>query len=77
MDNNVAKYFLVKVEFETINESNGKQKKIKTQYLVDAMTCTEAEARVRTYLKDSVMDYEIVSTAKSPIEDVILVPVKA
>ncbi len=73
----VVKYFLVKVEFETINESNGKQKKIKTQYLVDAMTCTEAEARVRTYLKDSVMDYEIVSTAKSPIEDVIQVPVKA
>lgn len=74
---NVVKYFLVKVEFETINESNGKMKKIKTQYLVDAMTCTEAEARVRTYLKDSVMDYEIVSTAKSPIEDVIQVPVKA
>lgn len=73
----VVKYFLVKVEFETINESNGKPKKIKTQYLVDAMTCTEAEARARTYLKDSVMDYEIVSTAKSPIEDVIQVPVKA
>ena len=51
--------------------------KIKTQYLVDAMTCTEAEARTRTYLKDSVMDYEIVSTTKSPIEDVIEVPVKA
>lgn len=74
MNDNVAKYFLVKVEFETINESNGKPKKIRTQYLVDAMTCTEAEARTRTYLKDSVMDYEIVSTTKSPIEDIILVP---
>ena len=50
MDNNTVKYFLVKVEFETINESNGRPKKIKTQYLVDAMTCTEAEARTRTYL---------------------------
>jgi len=77
MSDSVVKYFLVKVEFETINESNGKLKKIKTQYLVDAMTCTEAEARIRTYLKDSVMDYEVVSTTKSPIEDVILVPVKA
>ena len=76
MDNNVAKYFLVRVEFETINESNGKPKKIRTQYLVDAMTCTEAEARTRGYLKDSVMDYEIVSTTKSPIVDVIDVPVK-
>lgn len=73
----VVKYFLVKVEFETINESNGKPKKIKTQYLVDAMTCTEAEARIRTYLQDSVMDYEVVSTTKSPIEDVITALVKA
>lgn len=77
MSDNVVKYFLTKVEFETINESNGKPKKIKTQYLVDAMTCTEAEARVRIYLKDSVMDYEVVSTAQSPIEDVIMIPVKA
>lgn len=74
MDNSIAKYYLVKVEFETINESNGKQKKIKTQYLIDAMTCTEAEARARVYLKDSVMDYEIVNVSKSPIEDVIQVP---
>ena len=77
MNDKVTKYYLVKVEFETINEENGKVKKVKTQYLVDAMTCTEAEARTRTYLKDSVMDYEIVSTTKSPIEDVIEVPVKA
>ena len=74
MNDNVAKYFLVKVEFETINESNGKPKKIKTQYLVESMTCTEAEARVTTYLKDSVLDYQIVGATKSPIEDIILVP---
>ena len=77
MNNKITKYYLVKVEFETINEENGKVKKVKTQYLVDAMTCTESEARVRTYLKDSVMDYEIVNVSKSPIEDVIEVAVKA
>ena len=65
-----AKYFLVKVEFETENE-NGKSKKIKSQYLVDAKTCTEAEARVITYLDGTVLEFEIVSTVKSPIEDVI------
>lgn len=74
MDDNIAKYYLVKVEFETINEQNGKQKKIKSQFLVDAMGCTEAEARTRIYLKDSVMDYEIVNVSKSPIEDIIMVP---
>ena len=66
-----VKYFLVKVEFETTNEDSGKTKKIKSQYLVDAKTCTEAEARIVEYLKDTTLDYEIVSTAKSPIEDVI------
>lgn len=73
----VVQFFLVRVEFESINESNGKPKKIKTQYLVDAMSCTEAEARTTKYLKDSVLDYEIVSAVKSPIEDVIRVEVTA
>lgn len=77
MEDQTIKYFLVKVEFETVNESNGKPKKIKTQYLVDAMSCTEAEARTTAYLKGTVMDYEIVSTVKSPIEDVITVDAMA
>lgn len=71
------KYFLVKVEFESINESNGKSKKIKSQYLVDAMTCTEAEARTHKFLKDTILDYEIVGVSKSPIEDVIEVNILA
>jgi hypothetical protein len=74
---NVRTFFLVKVEFDSINESTGKAKKIKSQYLVDAMTCTEAEAHVTTYLKDAVLDYEIVGATKSPIEDVVNVTVPA
>jgi hypothetical protein len=66
----IAKYFLVKVEFESMTDS-GKTKKIKSQYLVDAISCTEAEARMTTYLKDTVLEYEIVSAVKSPIEDVV------
>ena len=77
MNEQIAKYFLVKVEFEGINENNGKPKKIKSQYLVDAQSCTEAEARMTTYLKDSMLEYEIVSAVKSPIEDVVEVAVTA
>jgi len=77
MDDKVTNYFLVRVEFETINESTGKPKKIKTQYLVDSMICTEAEARTHKYLDGTVLDYEIVSAVKSPIEDVIRVGVPA
>lgn len=77
MGDQVTNFFLVKVEFETVNEQTGKPKKIKTQYLVDSMTCTEAEARTHEYLKGTVLDYEIVSAVKSPIEDVIKVEVTA
>ena len=65
------KYFLVKVSFESFNESTGKPKAIKTQYLVDAMSPTEAEARTHTYLKGTVMDYKITDITQSKIEDVI------
>jgi hypothetical protein len=70
MDEQITKYFLVKVEFETMTDT-GKTKKIKSQYLVDAISCTEAEARTTNYLKDTVIDYEIVSAVKSVIEDVV------
>ena len=76
MDEQIAKYFLVKVEFESMTDS-GKTKKIKSQYLVDSQSCTEAEARMTTYLKDTILDYEIVSAVKSPIEDVVEVAVVA
>jgi hypothetical protein len=63
-------YYLVKVEFETVSD-NGKTKKIKSEYLVDAMTCTEAEAKTRKFLETTIFDYEVVSTTKSRIESVI------
>lgn len=63
-------FFLVKVDFESETES-GKPKKIKSQYLVDAMTCTEAEAKMHQYLKGTILDFEITSVTKSLIEDVI------
>jgi len=77
MNEQTLNFFLVRVEFTSVNEETGKAKKIKTQYLVDAMSCTEAEARTHQYLKDTVLDYEIVSAVKSPIEDVIKVEVSA
>jgi hypothetical protein len=77
MGDQVTNFFLIKVEFEDVNEETGKIKKIKTQYLVDAMTCTEAEARTHKYLDGTVLDYEIVSAVKSSIEDVIRVEVTA
>ena len=64
-------YFLCKVEFSTIDEHSGKDKKIKSQFLVDSLSVTEAESKIVEYLKGTTMDYDVVSVSKSPIEDVI------
>lgn len=65
-------YFQVKAVFE--QEINGKIKKVKENYLVDAMTCTEAEARLSNHLiEQGERDFTIVSAVQTTIRDVIYV----
>ena len=66
-------YYLGKVEFITIVDTKGggtREKKTRHQYLVDAMSCTEAEARIVESLKDSVDDYDIKGVQQSKIIEV-------
>lgn len=54
-------YFLTVAKFEKVLES-GMQKKVSEQYLVDAMSCTEAEARTIDEVKPFVSgDLEVTS----------------
>jgi hypothetical protein len=66
----MKKYFLAKVQFTHADEKSGKIKKVIVQYLVDAMSCTEAEARITKYL-GGIMDFEVKSVSESIIADVI------
>ena len=65
-------YYNARVEFITvIDTKNGtKEKKSRYQYLIDAMSCTEAEAKVVENLKDSVDDYEIKSISQSKVTEI-------
>lgn len=69
------KYFEVLVEIRTEVESKGgvKIKKIKESYLVDAMSVTEAEARVVNLFKKSGFsrDFEVVGVRGSKIVEVV------
>jgi hypothetical protein len=68
MDN---KYYTVKVEF-VVEDDKGKLKKQKFSYLVDAMSVTEAEAKMTTWLvKRSERDFQIKDVVSSPIVDVL------
>jgi hypothetical protein len=58
----------VKVRFE---DDKGKVKTKTERHLVDAMSVTEAEARVVSYMKGSMQEFEISSASQSRIIDVI------
>lgn len=58
----------VKVKFE---DDKGKLKTKTEKYLVDAMSVTEAEARVTSYMKGAQVEFEISSASQSRIVEAI------
>jgi Fe-S cluster assembly iron-binding protein IscA len=67
----MAQYFQVKVQFTV--EVNGKLKKQSVNYLVDAMSVTEAEAKTVEYLTaQGEQEFEVKAASESKIAGVIL-----
>lgn len=72
-NNNMAQFFQVRVQF-TVEDSKGKVKKQNVLYLADAMSVTEAEARVVEYLtSQGEQEFEVKAASESKIVEVILV----
>jgi hypothetical protein len=69
----MSKYFEVTVEVVVATLKNGKDKKNKEIYLVDAMSVTEAEARVVQDFTDAGvnLDYKVSGARESRIIRVI------
>lgn len=69
----MTKYFEVGVELVIGVLKNGKEKKQKEVYLVDAQSVTEAEARVINDFKTAgvTLDYKVVGAKESKIIRVI------
>lgn len=67
------KFYQVKVTFENEPDEKGKIKKTSEQYLVDAISPTEAETRTTKWLKDQQesRDFEVKSASESRIIQVI------
>ncbi len=64
------RWFKCKVLIVLIDEAKGKEKKISTQMLVDALTIKDAYEKIEIYMESSVSDYEISSITLSNIMDV-------
>jgi hypothetical protein len=67
----MAKFYAVQVTIE-VEDAKGKIKKQKENYLVDAMSVTEAEAKlVNKFTKDAVkLEYEVVKVSETNIIEV-------
>lgn len=64
-------YFEAQVEIKS-EQDNGKIKTIKERYLVDALSVTEAEAKVNgTFKESSNVEFEVKAVKQSSIVDVI------
>lgn len=63
-------YFETKVRYEKQLE-NGSFKKVTEPYLVDALTCTEAEARITEKLTPLYSDLSVTSVKQSKLSDII------
>jgi len=69
----MAQFFNVKVQFTT-EDDRGKIKKQNVNYLVDAQSVTEAEARTVQYLVDrGEGEFEVKSASEAKIAEVILI----
>lgn len=68
----MAQFFNVKVQF-TVEDGKGKLKKQNVNYLVDAMSVTEAEARTVEYLTEQgENEFEVKAASEAKIAEVIL-----
>ena len=72
MKTKFSKYFEVKIQYQKILE-NGKEKKVTEQYVVEALSFTEAEARITEEMTPYISgDFDIVSEKIAPYNEILL-----
>lgn len=72
MISRVSKFFEVKIQYQKTLE-NGKEKKVTEQYVVEALSFTEAEARITEEMTNYISgDFGVVSEKIAPYNEIFL-----
>ena len=72
MESIVSKYFEVKIQYQKMQD-DGKEKKVTEQYVVEALSFTEAEARITEEMTPYISgDFDIVSEKIAPYYEILL-----
>ena len=69
-DDSANRYYMVKVNFITLDEKTGTEKKTTTQILCQASDFDGALARLRKGMEGTMADYEVASIAETMLMDV-------
>lgn len=67
----MEKFYLTKIIYQTEDEK-GKLKNQRLEYLVNAMSVTDAEAKIYKHLGGSLGEFSVMSVTESKIIEVIL-----
>ena len=67
-------YYLANVDIitEVDTKTSNKEKRVKKQYLVEAVSVTDAEAKVNKTFAKAVVEFEVKGVSLSKIEEVIV-----
>ena len=72
MESRVSKFFDVKIQYQKMQE-DGKEKKVTEQYVVEALSFTEAESRITEEMTPYISgDFDIVSEKIAPYYEILL-----
>ena len=72
MESRVSKFFEVKIQYQKFLE-DGKEKKVTEQYVVEALSFTEAEARITEEMTNYTDgDFDVVSEKIAPYNEIFL-----
>ena len=72
MKSKLSKFFEVKIQYQKIQD-DGKEKNVKEQYVVEALSFTEAEARITEEMTPYISgDFDVVSEKIAPYNEIFL-----
>lgn len=66
------KWYKCRIQFISIDEAAGREKKVANMMLLPANSVEEANERIKESLQTMIVDYDILSIVESPIIDVYL-----
>ena len=72
MKSRVSKYYEVKIQYQKVQE-DGKEKKVTEQYVVEALSFTEAESRIIEEMTSYISgEFDVVSEKIAPYNEIFL-----